>query len=86
MTVPAGNLVDWDRKLTSFGTLNIRSLSQLYQLGRRKTNGPSPSEESTTYSMEQSCRSSPFLSPRICSLLTSGIKAGDTRTGPEVVY
>lgn len=39
-----------------------------------------------TYVRGQSCITRPLLRPRICSLLTSGMRAAEARTGPADVW
>lgn len=75
ITVPAGNVVPWDRKLINLGMLKMRSL---YQVSK----GCSRVTRFNTHSKEQSCSTLPFFKPRMCSLEGSGIAEGETRTGP----
>jgi hypothetical protein len=75
ITVPAGSVVPWDRKLINLGMLKMRSLCQV-----RK--GRSRGKRSNTHSKEQSCSTLPFFRPRMCSLEGSGIAEGETRAGP----
>lgn len=75
ITVPAGSVVPWDRKLINLGMLKMRSLCQVSKGRIRVT-------RFNTYSREQSCSTLPFFRPRICSLEGSGIADGETRTGP----
>lgn len=75
ITVPAGSVVPWDRKLISLGMLKMRSLFQV-------SKGCSRAMGFDTHSREQSCRTLPFFRPRMCSLEGSGIAEGETRAGP----
>lgn len=87
MTVPAGRVVLCDRKLTSFGTLKMKSLHS----GRDQPFWSIPSRLLTpsrsswpSYSAPQSCRTTPFLRPRNLSLAGSGMRDLDTSVGPAL--
>jgi hypothetical protein len=81
MIVPAGSVVPWDNQLTSAGMLNIKSLNMLM------VNNADEVEEklernSGAYLSGESCITLLFLSPRMRSLLGSGITEVETIVGP----
>lgn len=92
MTVPAGSVVPCDRKLTSLGMLKMRSLRiacrvrpcplHLGFLRISTREGFVVYGTGQAHSAPQSCRTSPFLSPRTRNAEGSGTSAADSSVGP----
>lgn len=80
MTVPGVSVVPWDRKLTSFGTLKMRSLCTHGVSGHSVNLGV----EGATHLMPQSWTTLPLWMPLMRRLPGLGTAVVDTMDGPDI--